>query len=165
MRRNEEDSDHTLSYGSLDGGPRYSSSCIPKLETKQDKKEEPLPNRISYKDVGEDNWPPTMGDKIAKICLIVSSTVSLGYFGLFQTIAQHAFERASPVWLRAPTAWLRLLIVVLVFSVFAIPTIILSIIALALQPRYHKGKAIFGLVVGLGFYLAAFITLIIIIVI
>jgi hypothetical protein len=120
--------------------------------------------RTHHRDVGEDNWPPTAGDKIAKICPIGASILFLGYLGLFETIFRHAFEQSQPAWLPS-TAWMGLPINLAFGSIFAIPTIILSIIALILRPRYHKRKAIFGLGVGLGFYVAAFIVLIIIIVI
>ena len=162
MWENDEEDDRPIMRGSLDEGPRFSSSYEKKPERKRLEPEEPPPERKHYMEFGEDNWPPTAGDKIAKICVFGGSMIFLGYIGLFNTIARAAMEQSRPAWLGPSTAWIGFPISVIFGSIFAIPTIILSIIALILKPRYHKGKAIFGLVVGLGFYLAALISFIII---
>lgn len=162
MEEYENGSYHSVGGGSLDGGPRYSSSHEQKPERKFHEPEESPPERTHYKDLGEDNWPPTMGDKLAKICVFGGSIIFLGYLGLFRTLAQHALLQSRPAYLGPSTAWIGFPISVIFGSIFAIPTIILSIIALILKPRYHKRKAIFGLVVGLGFYLVSLFVLIMI---
>ena len=103
---------------------------------------EPAPPR----ERGEDQWKPTKGDTVTKISSVFGGLTLLVTLYFVFLIARSlteggSFSSGKPV------------VLLLVFgSLFAIPSVGLSILALIWKPRFFKIRAIISLIMGIVFF-------------